>query len=323
MVSLIIPVYNSSLTIERCIRSVINQKYTSFEVIVIDDGSTDDSLQICHTLTIDDPRFKIIHQTNQGVSCARNVGIEVALGEYICFMDADDEIAPEYIGDLLNGINHCDLLIHGMVRIEGGKVIDRKMHIEGVFDLKKRAYFFFNSINIERYGGPYCKLYKKEIIERFNIRFNTTVRLAEDLDFLLRYLKCCSSVKTENKCNYYYYENSGSVTTRIYSFEEEFNILCALDFSWSDLCSRFPLDSLKILYKKSLSYYVTRIIPSIYRSGKTRYQRLACLRSIPSYCIDAYKQCYIPKTKYMSLIKFLLCKRMFVLFDIVATIRSL
>lgn len=321
MVTLIIPVYNSSTTIARCINSVKRQNINSFEVIIVDDGSTDDSLKICQSLVDDDDRFRIIHQSNNGVSSARNAGIENATCEYICFMDADDEISSNYLEDLEKGIHSCDLLIHGMMRYRQGEHIDRRMHIEGVFNLDVDGSSFFNSINIERYGGPYCKLYKKSIIINNNIKFNTKVRLAEDFDFLLRYLACCHTVKTQNKCNYIYYETMGSATTKIYTYEDEMNILNALDLSWQGLRSRFDIESLKILHHRSLSYYVSRIVPSIYLGNRTKRQRLACLHSIPNHCLDAYQKHYMPETIFMTLTKTLISKRKFFLFDLAEKLR--
>ena len=90
LVSIIVPVFNVEKYIETCVKSILQQTYTKFELILIDDGSTDCSGDICNHLSEEDNRVKVIHQSNKGVSAARNVGIEVSRGEYICFIDSDE-----------------------------------------------------------------------------------------------------------------------------------------------------------------------------------------------------------------------------------------
>lgn len=104
MISIIIPVYNVKLYLDNCIQSVIQQSYTDFECILVDDGSTDGSSEICDQWAEKDNRIIIVHQPNGGVSSARNKGLEQAKGEYICFIDSDDWVDVDYLSAMINNL---------------------------------------------------------------------------------------------------------------------------------------------------------------------------------------------------------------------------
>lgn len=115
-ISIIVPVYNSSRYLEKCFDSIRDQTYTDFEVIVINDGSTDCSGEICDKYAELDNRFKIIHKENGGVSKARNIGIDNANGEYITFIDSDDWIDVDYLQEFIETADpNCDLIVLGIV----------------------------------------------------------------------------------------------------------------------------------------------------------------------------------------------------------------
>lgn len=111
LVSIIIPAFNVEKYIEKCVLSVRNQSYKDLDIIIIDDGSLDNTAQICDKLASDDSRIRVVHKTNEGLSAARNDGIDMAYGEYICFLDADDGIHPQFVEKLLNQIDkyNCDI----------------------------------------------------------------------------------------------------------------------------------------------------------------------------------------------------------------------
>ncbi|MGM9841469.1 MAG: glycosyltransferase family 2 protein, partial [Candidatus Limisoma sp.] len=113
LISIIVPVYNASATIKCCIESVLSQTYTNFELIIIDDGSTDDSLAICERFAMSDSRIIVKHQENKGVSAARNLGINLCNGEWISFLDSDDFFAESFLEDLITDSSDCDLIIGG------------------------------------------------------------------------------------------------------------------------------------------------------------------------------------------------------------------
>ena len=109
MVSIIVPVYNAQDSLERCLMSIIRQRYPQWELVLVDDGSQDDSLEICKRYSNMDSRIQVIHTDNCGVSSARNTGMENAQGEYIVFVDSDDMIHPDFLSECLS--NKEDLIV--------------------------------------------------------------------------------------------------------------------------------------------------------------------------------------------------------------------
>ena len=115
-ISIIIPIYNSEKYLTHCLDSILKQTYQDFEVILVNDGSTDNSAKICDNYTITDARFKVIHKQNQGVSIARNTGISYAKGEYISFIDSDDWIENDYLKNMINvADSSSDIIISGAI----------------------------------------------------------------------------------------------------------------------------------------------------------------------------------------------------------------
>ena len=120
-VSIIIPIYNGSRYIKKSIECLRNQEYKDFEALLIDDGSTDDSLELCKEYTKEDSRFVVLSQQNGGASEARNAGLRIAKGHYICFADVDDVFNEYYIGDLMKNAHNGDLVLQGRVRLSKDK----------------------------------------------------------------------------------------------------------------------------------------------------------------------------------------------------------
>ena len=125
LITVIVPLYNNCSQIERCIMSIAMQTYSNLQILIIDDGSTDGSSEICDALAKTDTRIEIIHQTNGGVSAARNTGLRKMRGAWMAFVDADDFISPYYIEDLLTATqDKCDIAIcnHIWVQDSDGKI---------------------------------------------------------------------------------------------------------------------------------------------------------------------------------------------------------
>ena len=119
-ISIIIPVYNAEEYLDRCLESISEQSYMSYEVILVDDGSTDSSPLICDRYSATDPRFRTIHKRNGGVSTARNAGIDLAKGEYLMFVDSDDALLPEALERMMEGVAGEDVVIGGYTTFIGG-----------------------------------------------------------------------------------------------------------------------------------------------------------------------------------------------------------
>lgn len=205
LITVIIPVYNVERYLERCLKSIITQTYNNIEIILIDDGSTDNCYNICEEYAKIDKRIIIIHKKNEGVSAARNDGLNIAKGEYITFVDADDYVDKEYIEQLYKECESCnsDISIIGTNDInEQGQLINKSRRIKKEWNREEAI----KQLMVEKYYTCviWGKMYKKYLFN--NIRFNTNIRIAEDLDVLSKIILKCDKVTINTRMRLYYYE---------------------------------------------------------------------------------------------------------------------
>lgn len=215
MVSIIVPVYNVETYLDECIQSIVSQTYKDWECILIDDGSTDQSGTICDTWIEKDNRIKVIHQSNQGVSVARNTGIIHAKGEFIAFVDSDDWIEKDYLQSLIEAFhdNLPDLVVSGLIHnYNNGETIRYVPQISDYFDLNDQNINRFVSLNkMHLLYPPYIKLYKTQLIKGHGIKFNKQYSYGEDLLFNYDYLEHVKTIACIDKA-YYHYRIIGSNT---------------------------------------------------------------------------------------------------------------
>ena len=199
-VTIIIPVYNAEKTIEKCISSVLNQTYKNLEILVIDDGSKDNSFEVIKS--IDDPRIKAIKKKNEGVAVTRNKGIKMALGKYIMFIDNDDFIDEDYVETHVNNIKDNDIVISGYRRPnEEGKII-LELKLEDTPYSKMLVF------------APWAKLYRKDFLIKNNIQFLDT-NIGEDVYFNLYAVLKTDKIKILDYIGYNWFFNSKSVSNTI------------------------------------------------------------------------------------------------------------
>lgn len=217
MISIIIPVYNAASYLNQCIESVVNQSYTNWECILINDGSTDKSAYICDYWSQIDSRIHVIHQSNYGVSASRNIGIKKSKGEYIVFVDSDDWIEPNYLYDMINCMidNNTDLIVTGTNHIHQSRdIIIYKPLYKSNFMLSNENTSVFIE-NILLFYGPYAKLFKSCIIKKHGINFPEDYSLGEDLLFNFHYLTKINKIHYLSVANYNYrILNTGSLTSK-------------------------------------------------------------------------------------------------------------
>lgn len=197
-ISIIVPVYNAEKYLRRCIDSILSQSLTDFELILIDDGSTDRSPHICDEYATRDKRIKLIHKKNAGVSAARNDGLDIAQGEFITFVDSDDWVDVNYLKSLYDNKAY-DYIIGTFINEPQGKV---QYLEEGEFfgdNLKE-----YVSVTHLSNGYPWGKLFKSKIISENILRFKN-IKVYEDLLFCLEYVRNCSSIYCMSKANYHYF----------------------------------------------------------------------------------------------------------------------
>ena len=201
-VSVIIPVYNAEKTVGGILEKLTTQEYKNIEIIVVNDGSKDGSLEILRDFTERDKRVILVDQKNAGVSTARNVGMSNATGEFITFIDADDNFSEELIIKLVAAsADDVDFVMCGM-SINDKEVVARSDVIEGHKHIV--SYVMGSLLTKNLFYGPYCKLFRRSIIEKFTIAFPEDVKYGEDTIFVLNYLRCTEKLVVINKSLYSY-----------------------------------------------------------------------------------------------------------------------
>lgn len=201
LISIIVPVYNLENYIEKCIKSLINQTYNKIEIILIDDGSTDNSFYIMEKYSKIDKRIHLIHKKNEGVSKARNVGLKVSNGKYLCFVDGDDTVDKNYINFLYKSLkkNNADIAICGHKDIKNGKVIfetkdlEANVNAESAIRMLLETNYFFSTC--------WAKMFKKQLFE--GIYFDENLQIGEDLDVLYKIFYKAESFYINTKEKYY------------------------------------------------------------------------------------------------------------------------
>ena len=191
MISIIIPVFKAESTIRRCVESVLKQSYIDYELLLVDDGSPDSSGQICDEYANMDSRVKVLHQSNGGVSAARNNGLKHAGGDYITFIDSDDWIESNYLQTLveLAEREHSDLVVCGIYRNFPLKQETYDI-VDSVFTIQtENARMFHRLIQSRLVFGPCNKLFKSDIITRHNVIFPAHIDYGEDRLFNYEYLR--------------------------------------------------------------------------------------------------------------------------------------
>lgn len=233
LVSIIIPVYNVAELLGRCLDSVLAQTYQNLEIILIDDGSTDASGELCDTYAQRDHRIRIIHQTNQGLSAARNTGITVASGEFISFVDSDDAVAPTLIEHLLKPclVHHLNLSICSFaefsdnlppVGAEPAQDARLVSTIDALTDM-----ILDRDFTVSAWG----KLYACSIFQE--VRFPVS-RLYEDVGTTYRLVLQCNKVAISKAPLYFYYQNPVSITQQPFS-NQKLDLILLTDQMCDDL----------------------------------------------------------------------------------------
>ena len=225
-ISIVVPVYNSGKYLDRCLKSIVNQTYSDIEILLIDDGSTDNSLEICNQFAINDKRIKVFHKENNGVSAARNDGLEYSTGDYIAFVDSDDYLELDMYDRMMkiNDKFDCDIVMCDCYKessfnkeifshdIRSG-YYDRNMLIKEYFP----TLLMTNSVDYPPTISNWVCLFKKDVIIKNDIRYEVGIRFSEDLLFGSKYMYYANSFYyMKHDCLYHYVMNQNSVTHTYY-----------------------------------------------------------------------------------------------------------
>lgn len=208
--SIIVPVYNSCDSLSRCIRHIVNQDFKNYELLLIDDGSTDDSGAICDEYALKCDRVNVFHKQNGGVSTARNLGLEKAHGKYIVFVDSDDVIDINFLSIIQGYLNDdIDLIHYGWYYIDGKHTLKHDVcKVSTCLTLKEvcRKNIF--------HGFVWSYVFKNDIIKKNKLFFSKKLNYAEDWEFILRYYMYVNKMQVLKDCPYSQFMRPGSATNR-------------------------------------------------------------------------------------------------------------
>lgn len=259
-VSIVIPIYNSEKSINKLLEKLVSQKYENIEIILINDGSTDNSKKICLGWTKKDLRIKYIEIENGGVSNARNIGISEATGEYICFVDSDDSISEDYIEDFILYLNEdidlvmCNFIKYTTEEPEFDYTLNNKYEIKYYNESEKYDFIF------EKYNGyVWNKIYKSKILLENNIKFDTTLHMGEDMLFNFKYIDKCKKIISFSKVNYFY-KCDYVTSSKDIKNEKWFSV-----YSVYEQILKMKKNYNEIIYKKILYMYNKYLIEGLQR----------------------------------------------------------
>lgn len=227
MVSVIIPVYNAEMVIGRCIDSFLRQTYTNFEIIVIDDGSTDQTAAVVTQKLLYDSRIHLIRQKNLGVSAARNKGIEASGGEFICFADSDDTVSENFIEVLLSLYNDNVMPVIDVMRSDkaGSALLTIAQSCKLEEDWEEK--YFCGDLGQKIAFSVWNKLFFTKLIKEKNIKFSENISVSEDMLFVYEYLRFCQEIHFSKNATYHYtiVEGSAMNSSRDYLAQYEMTLV--------------------------------------------------------------------------------------------------
>lgn len=257
MLSIIIPIYNSAKSLKKCLDGILSQTFADFELILVNDGSTDNSEKICIQY-LSDRRVKYISKKNGGVSSARNLGLKNATREWVTFIDSDDYIDVDWLCSFhLN--QEYDLIIQGFKVVDNGEIIENILLDEQSFSDTKilKCLDILERTPFTPIRTPWNKFYKRDLIEKNNLRFNNEIHLGEDYIFNNNYLLFCKRVICLQNNSYYYVLSNSGLARRKYKFDENLKIHLEIFSSIKHLSDKHQSYKFYDYYRGKIFKYIT------------------------------------------------------------------
>ena len=261
ILSIIVPVYNAEKYLSYCIESIVAQDFSDWELILVNDGSSDASGRICNEFADKDSRIRVIHSINGGPSIARNLGLNSAKGDFITFIDADDQIRTTYFSNFSFQLD-CDFEIQGLLMNYIGSPEENREIAFTETGVKSIKHVYEEAERNLLSRGPCCKLFKHEIIRKYKVEFPIGINYGEDAIFVKRYLSHCNGFgRTIAASDYIYnhFPNSDSLTSKrhlgklIYAATlMDYDLFCILEQNWGEM-NKAMKDA--FLYKRALEFY--------------------------------------------------------------------
>ena len=308
-ISVIIPIYNSEQYLYPCLKSVQNQSFNDFEVIMVDDGSEDRSPVIAEDFSLIDSRFILLKKGNGGASSARNYGLNHSQGEFIVFIDSDDYAHPQLLQNLYDEIinSEVDLVIESREQLHQGNVLITQRIIDREYRVPEEMCDFFRDVNVPNYSAPHAKIFRRSILVDNLISFDERLYVAEDFDFLLKYLNSSKSFKTSSAIGYRYIERSGSLSTSFKGIDKEINNFFIITERIRSFIEMFPGKEVADRCEKVLVLLIHRSIWSL--SRKRCRKASAFLSQFPSSAFVLFQKWDNPTTIITRIVHTLFLKK--------------
>ncbi|AYM02790.1 glycosyltransferase family A protein [Levilactobacillus yiduensis] len=280
--NVIVTVRNSSNTLNKCLSSISAQTYKNFKVIIVDDGSTDGSLEICNAWIKRDHRFVLVKNTtnHHGASVAKNIGLVNASGMYLTFVDSDDWIEPVHFDFLLKNMTAGSLCVTGWTRSE-----QKSICLGGVVKLS-RDECFIKALGMGTFGGYLCnKVFDLNLIRQYDLSLDEEIKISEDLLFVIQYLKHCNGGFVLKKCeSYHYIVRKGSLTHLVEMSEAQL---------WSQVNASIKISSLlddeSKRVKQMVKVHSAKVLNDTYVDAfRINYMNGKCLKDLRRRLIHVF-----------------------------------
>lgn len=295
--TIIVPIYNAEDFLRKGLDSILNQNFTDFELILINDGSTDQSLEICNIYAKLDTRIKVFTQKNTGVSSARNLGIKNAAGDYITFIDSDDFVGASFLkrfSEVLNKESY-DLVISGFTLYYENDTTKNSVKLLKAEDLNKTDSVGQKIARAEMsylLSGPFAKIFRREIISANKIFFDVNFHFGEDAIFNHTFMQYLSTTQIINSVEYYYVQSErDSLVKRKYPYQKTMDYIKDLTVLRLNTIDRFDIkDELYIdfIEKEKTLYTISALesmyVPAYKLSSKNRKNNI--LKEVPKLRLE-------------------------------------
>lgn len=322
MISIIVPIYNAELTLTKCINSIFSQEYIDWELILVDDGSKDNSLALCQDIKEGNNNIFVVHKDNGGLASARNTGLEYAKGEYICFIDSDDSVEKNYLSSLIENLEKydSDISVCGFKFVNNGNITTsintQDRCYNNVFNNEDFLLLFETGL----LNSACNKLYKRKIIANNTLLFRD-LTIVEDLDFNIRYFQLINKLSLTRTTPYNYVQDNSHLTKKISEdmFTNYINIHNTLYLLVDD--KRHKLID-RFIYHQYLSFVIRYVVNIIHRKTNKNYA-LSFLNEIlkDPYIKSSFKN-YSPKSWKELIIHRCIQHRLFNILFLIYKIKS-
>lgn len=303
LLNIIIPIYNAESHLKKCIESLLRQTHTTWNAILIDDGSTDKSGEICDEYALKDCRIQVIHKTNGGVSSARNAGLDVATGDWVVFVDSDDWCEPDYLAaffDIEDALTEDDIVLQSRKNEINGNITSTTVLKNAIYENIAEGVL---ENNLLTFGAPYCKLYSNKLLQKYSIKFPENYSYGEDTTFFFKVLSHATRmITTDTRCYHYVDSAEISLSKKDHNFEPLQDFLSDSMTLVTAIDAKFNMEGALVnAYIPNYRNLLLRAIVNMYRLGYTTDKIEICFSKIKQELLPGIKDDMSPVTTMLRL----------------------